>query len=163
MGMLLVAVTAATYLGNQVLVSRRAERGGAPAEGAGSREVAEVRQADAAGTELASTVRGASVTGGAKSAVPRCMPSYTVAHSTPGSAAGMVRSRGGQASSALRRSRASSAEEMWRSCAPALSAAREPVRSSAPPAPWSGQNQTPTQGSTSFHCVRCKLALIDHF
>ena len=66
--MLLVAVTAATYLGNQVLVSRRAERrraehGGAPAEGGGSREVAEVRQADAAGTELTSTASGASVIG----------------------------------------------------------------------------------------------------
>ena len=61
--MLLVAVTAATYLGNQVLVSRRAERGGAPAEGGGSREVAEVRQADAAGTELTSTASGSSVIG----------------------------------------------------------------------------------------------------
>ena len=63
MGMLLVAVTAATYLGNQVLVSRRAERGGAPAEGVSPREVAEVRQADAAGTELASIASGASVRG----------------------------------------------------------------------------------------------------
>ena len=79
--MLLVAVTAATYLGNQVLVSRRAQRRRAepvaepgtepgagappPAEGAWGRGVGrgsgEVRQADAAGTELASTSRGANV------------------------------------------------------------------------------------------------------
>ena len=77
--MLLVAVTAATYLGNQVLVSRRAQRRRAepvaepgtepgagappPAEGTWGRGVGRgsggVRQ-DAAGTvELASTVRGA--------------------------------------------------------------------------------------------------------
>ena len=56
LGMLLVAVTAATYLGNQVLVSRRterrrAERGGA-AEGGTTGGPREVRQADAAGTEV---------------------------------------------------------------------------------------------------------------
>ena len=72
LGMLLVAVTAATYLGNQVLVSRRAQRrraergAGAPPPVEGDdvgRGSGEVRQADgvAAGTELASTVRGASV------------------------------------------------------------------------------------------------------
>ena len=75
--MLLVAVTAATYLGNQVLVSRRAQRWRAepvaepgagappPAEGAWGRGVGrgsgEVRQAEVAGTELASTSRGANV------------------------------------------------------------------------------------------------------
>ena len=61
--MLLVAVTAAAYLGNQVRVSRRAERqraehGGAAAEGAGSRDEVPVRQrldtTEAAGTELTS-------------------------------------------------------------------------------------------------------------
>ena len=62
--MLLVAVTAAAYLGNQVRVSRRAERqraehGGAAAEGAGSsRDEVPVRPGldttEAAGTELAS-------------------------------------------------------------------------------------------------------------
>ena len=69
--MLLVAVTAATYLGNQVHVSRRAQRrrdepgaGAPPPAEEGSdvgRGCGEVRQADAAGTELASTSRGANV------------------------------------------------------------------------------------------------------
>ena len=61
LGMLLVAVTAATYLGNQVLISRRAERGSAPAPAEGGD--LRVREADAAGTELTSTVRGESISG----------------------------------------------------------------------------------------------------